>query len=169
MSIQKCVLTLLAVASGTSGLLSAQPAANTLEITFPPVGVALTETVQVNLWNQSANSSIGLGGSAGCSGTVAFVNASGKTIIGSGGSFTGLVSGPIVSFALAGSNAGTGSGVRAEVRAVITLDQSVQLAAGCSLVESLETFETVSGETHVYLSQPVPPIPALIVPFWSHH
>jgi len=167
MSFHKCVLTVLAVMSATSGLLLAQPAANTLEITFPPVGVALTETVQVNMWNQSANSSSGLGG-AGCSGTVAFVNASGKTIAGSGGSFTGLLSGPIVSIALAGSSTGTGSGVRAEVRAVITLDQSVLQSAGCALVESLETFETISGETHVYLSQPVPPIPALIVPFWSH-
>jgi hypothetical protein len=159
MSIQRLVLTIVMGASGSLGLLLAQPTPSTFtrEISFPPVGVALTETMQVNLLNQSSNSA------ASCSGSVAFMNASGKAISGAGGNFT-VTSGQITPITLTGAAANPSSSVRSEIRVVITVNESVPQSAPCSLVDSLETFDTVSGETHVFVSAPAP-AQLTIVPF----
>ncbi len=116
----------------------------TRDYSFPPVGLASSETAQVNLVNISV-APIPSGTSA-CSGTITFTNAGGTTI------------GKPVSFATAGSQVVStqltfsqlgvaASDTRGEFVASVQLTSSF----ACSLVFSLETFDTMSGVTHVYL------------------
>ena len=138
---------------GFSGTLLAQPPATPTSVThqfsFPPVGVALTEAIQVNLFNQAANAANGA--AASCTGTVSFLDAKGNAIPKSGGSFT-VATGDTQSISLLGTaaNASTTTGSRAEIRAVVSL--TVTHGMPCSLVESLETFDSGTGATHVYLT-----------------
>src|SRR5258706_11123090 len=57
----------------------------TIQFSFPPTGLALTETAQINVTNIAAASSTGT--AASCTGSVSFVNSSGATI-GTATSFT---------------------------------------------------------------------------------
>jgi hypothetical protein len=117
---------------------------STRTFTFPPAGLASTETAQVNVVNTASNSSSGT--AASCTGTISFVNASGA-VIGSATSFT-VTSGQIASVKLAGS------GARAEVRGELTFTETTgSAAAPCSIVSSFETYDTTSGATHIYLTQ----------------
>jgi hypothetical protein len=114
---------------------------------FPPVGLSSSETAQVNLVNL-AIAPIPSGATA-CSGTITFTNASGTTI------------GKPTSFATAGSQVFStqltfsqlglaASDTRGEFVASVQVTTAFSPAA-CSLVFSLETFDTASGATHVYL------------------
>lgn len=150
MSIYRLIATLTL---GLSGTLLAQPPTTPTSVTrqfsFPPVGVALTETIQVNLFNQAANAANGT--AASCTGTVSFLDAKGNAIAKSGGPFT-VAAGDTQSINLLGTaaNTATTTGSRAEIRAVVSLT----LAHGtpCSLVESLETFDSGTGATHVFVT-----------------
>jgi hypothetical protein len=114
--------------------------------TFPPTGLAATETLQVNLVNTASNSTGGT--AASCTGSVSFLNSTGA-VIGTAKSFT-LTSGQMTSISLPFASAGL-TGSRGIVRAVLSLTRTSGVP--CSLVTSLESFDTSSGATHLFLSQ----------------
>jgi hypothetical protein len=120
----------------------------TRSLTYPPIGLASSETAQINVANLATASSSGT--AASCTGTVSFVSASGAAI-GTASSFT-LTSGQISSVSLPYSKVG-GSG-RTEIRGVIALTETPGSGIPCDLVSSLETYDTGTGVTHVFLSGP---------------
>lgn len=88
MSVHRFLIVLTLGLSGISAVM-AQPSAPTpaaRQSSFPPVGLAFSETMQVNLSNQAANPTSGT--AASCTGTVTFLDSSGKEISKSGGTFT---------------------------------------------------------------------------------
>ena len=121
---------------------------STRSFTYPPVGLGSSETAQVNVVNIASNSSSGT--AASCTGSISFVNAAG-TAIGSATSFT-VTSGQIATATLAFSRVGA-TGVRTEVRAVVSLTVTSGSNVPCDLVTSLETFDTTSGATHLHLDE----------------
>ena len=150
MSVHKFLLTMVLGAGGVSAVW-AQPSANgTRTASFAPVGVALTETMQVNLFNQAASNGNGNSTAPSCTGTVSFLDSTGKAIAGTGGNFT-VGAGQTQSISILGSkaNSATTTGSRAEIRAVVALTSTH--GTPCSLVDSLETFDSTTGATHVYV------------------
>jgi hypothetical protein len=124
------------------------PISTTSSSSFPPVGIAGTETVQVILSNTATVPANGLTpneSAPSCSGSVAFYNASG-TIIGTATSFT-LTSGQISQVSLPYASAGSTS-ARALIRAVVSLTTTLPKPTPCSLSYSLATFDTATGVTH---------------------
>jgi hypothetical protein len=111
---------------------------------FPPVGLASSETAQINAANIASASAAGT--PASCTGTLSFVNAAGATI-GTAKPFT-VTSGQIASLSVPYASVG-GSG-RTEVRGVITLTETIGSGVPCSLATSLETYDTSTGVTHVF-------------------
>jgi len=150
MSIHKVFLTLILGSCGLSALMAqTTPTVVTRQASFAPVGVALTETMQVNLFNQASNSSNGT--AASCTGSVSFVDASGKAISGAGGTFT-VAAGVTQPISLMGNkaNSSTTTGSRAEIRAVVTLN--IIHGTPCSLVDTLELFDSTTGALHLFLN-----------------
>jgi len=149
MSVHRFLMVLTLSLSGISAVM-AQPSAPTptaRQSSFPPVGLAFTETMQVNLFNQAANPPNGT--AASCTGTVSFLDENGKAIPKSGGNFT-VAAGDTQSISLLGTVVDASMGSRAEIRAVVSL--TVTRGTPCSLVQSLETFDSSTGATHVYLT-----------------
>jgi len=143
---------LIVLTLGLSGIapVMAQPPAPTpaaRQSSFPPVGLAFSETMQVNLFNQAVNASNGT--AASCTGTVSFLDENGKPIPKTGGTFT-VAAGDTQSISLLGTVVDASMGSRAEIRAEISL--TVTRGTPCSLVQSLETFDSSTGVTHVYLT-----------------
>jgi hypothetical protein len=140
---------------------SVPPTTATRDVVFSPVGLAFTETAQINVANTAANPANGTASS--CSGTISFNTATGaaaQTPV----KFT-VTSGQIFSAPLTAAKLGVVNGSRSEFIG------SVQWAllpppvpppppapapptAPCNLSVSLETFDSVTGVTHVYLSNP---------------
>lgn len=114
-----------------------------------PIGVGSTETIQVTVANLAANAASGT--AASCTGSVSFNNSAGAAI-GSATSFT-VTSGQISSVSVP-FNKLAASGVRAEVIAVIsqTTTTSPTTRVPCELRYAVETFDTATGATHVYIS-----------------
>ncbi len=149
MSVHRFLIVLTLGLSGISAVM-AQPSAPTpaaRQSSFPPVGLAFSETMQVNLSNQAANPTSGT--AASCTGTVTFLDSSGKEISKSGGTFT-VPAGATQSISLLGTAVDSSVGSRAEIRAEISL--TVTRGTPCSLVQSLETFDSSTGATHVYIT-----------------
>ena len=115
---------------------------------FPPVGLASSETAQVNIVNIAKASTTAGATAPACAGTITFTNAAG-TAIGNAVSFTTTGS-EVFSTSLNFSQVGA-SGVRGEFVASVQLTSTVPSKAPCSLVFSLETFDTSTGATHVLL------------------
>ncbi len=120
----------------------------TRDLVFPPVGLAFTETAQINIANTAANPATGT--AASCTGTISFNTATGaaaETPV----KFT-VTAGQIYSAELTAAKLGVVNGQRSEFIG------SVQLAltpkTPCTLSISLETFDSTSGVTHVYLQSP---------------
>jgi len=111
---------------------------------FPAVGLASSETLQINVVNQATAPSGGT--AASCTGSISFYSTTG-TLIGTATSFT-VTSGQIFSASLPYSKAGT-SGTRTVVRATVTLTETAGSGVPCDLASSLETFDTTTGVTHV--------------------
>jgi hypothetical protein len=139
-----CVLAGCALGQGTTTGSSTV----TRDYAFPPVGLAGPETAQVNLVNIAPASTTSGAPAPACTGTVTFANASGKTI-GTPASFTTTGS-QVTSMQLTFSQLDA-SGTRGEFLASVQLTTAFRQAALCSLVFSLETFDSSSGVTHVYL------------------
>jgi hypothetical protein len=123
---------------------------------FPPVGLAATETAQVNVFNTAPPSPAG-GRAPVCSGTIAFYV--GGSIVGTVTAFAvGGYYGTPKTFSAALPYASTGaSGSRVVVLAVITPSIVTPPTDGsgvppCALASSLETYDTVTGVTHAFVS-----------------
>jgi hypothetical protein len=152
MSLQKLFLTSVVIAGSmipafgqtSFGQTTTSTTTRTSTFTFAPVGLGSTETLQVNIANAAANPTTG--SAASCTGTVAFLNASG-TAIGTAASFTATL-GQIASVKLTSAQAGTG--VHGDVRVSITL--TLTSGVPCSPSYSLETYDTSNGATHLYES-----------------
>jgi hypothetical protein len=124
----------------------------TRDFNFPPVGIASTETLQINVLNTASASSAGT--AASCTGTITFTSATG-TVIGTATSFT-VTSGQVFSAALPFSKSGA-TGARAEIVGSVQLTASASSSTPCALSNSLETFDTSSGVTHVFLGSSAAP------------
>ncbi len=158
----KLLLTLTVMASAVAQTALAQtpfatstPPTVTRNSSFPPVGLAASETMQVNVVNLAENPATVTSTSpaASCTGSISFFNAAG-TPIGTATDFT-LAAGVTQSATLTLAKAGITGTTRAEIRAVIqsTITEGRD-APPCSLASSLETFDTTLGVTHVYVSGP---------------
>ena len=152
-------LTLIVIAGVTALSTNAQPvttttAASTRTTALPPFGLGTTETARINLTNIAVASQAGT--AASCEGSVAFLNAVGATI-GTATTFKIATLGT-TSVSLPFTSAGL-TGPRGVVRAAITVNRpatsSTSPAPPCSLLSSLETFETVSGATHLYVTDQI--------------
>jgi hypothetical protein len=115
--------------------------------------------MQVNVVNLAENPSTTTGTStsstptpASCTGSISFPNAAGATI-GTSTAFT-VTAGETQSASITLAKAGI-TGSRPEIRAVIqTTTTEGRNAPACSLGSSLETFDSGTGVTHVYVSGP---------------
>jgi hypothetical protein len=141
------LLTIIGLAGWAAVSVVAQPAAATPQTSnLPPFGLGSTETARINLTNVAPTASAGT--PASCTGTVSFVNASGATI-GSAAPFT-IASNVTSSFSLPFASAGL-TGIRGVIRGVVQVTRTSTSHAPCSLLISLETFDTSSGATHLFL------------------
>ena len=126
------------------------PTTATRDFSFPPVGLASSETAQLNLVNIAPVPTATGAAAPSCTGTITFADASGKTI-GTPANFTTTGS-QVSSTQLPFSQLPVPtSGSRAEFVANVQLTLSFPEKAPCALTFSLETFDTTSGVTHVYL------------------
>ena len=155
MSFRRFVVALSAAGALTAACALAQTtttsSTSTVTSTSAPIGLASSETLQVNVVNIATAASSGT--AASCTGTIGFVNSSG-TAIGSATSFT-VTSGQIFSASLPFSKVGA-SGTRTEIRGVVTLTvTSGSGAVPCELRSSLESYDTATGVTHIYLANAV--------------
>ena len=156
----------------TSSLTLPASPAYSIPYNFPPIGLAFTETLQINVISQPSVPAISPYGTCDlcstfgvtapvttttppiamptvCTGTVTFNDSAGKTI-GSPIPFSIGVSGQVFSAPLPFS-ATRFTGFRGIV--VASLLQTVPASTGaCSLAMSLETFDTNTGVTHAVLN-----------------
>ena len=150
MFIQKLAVTfLLAAALAASAFAQGSTTTTTTTQTFlfPPVGLGSTETAQVNVVNIAPASSSGT--AASCTGSISFANSTG-TVIGKATPFT-VGTGQVASVSLPFGTSGF-SGTHGEFVATLTRTVTRPSTVPCSLVFSLETFATATGETHVVLT-----------------
>lgn len=125
------------------------PAVITRNYSFPPVGLASTETAQVNVVNTATASTAAGAAAPACNVTITFTNASAKTVDTVKFTTTGS---DIVSTGLSFSTLAS-SGTRAEFIASVELSTTPGSNTPCSAVFSLETFDTSGATgTHVFLS-----------------
>lgn len=153
------VFATLLLAVSAAGQINAIPTSTT---NLPPIGLAATETVQVNVVNTSAEPPART--STSCGGSIAFYNAAG-TIIGTATPFT-VTPGQIFSAKLA-STGGARAVVRAQIMAPIFLSSPESILGGlspvlpvlvipaCTMTYSLETYDSTTGVTHLFFSGPV--------------
>jgi hypothetical protein len=149
LSIQRFYRLLTAAAFTAAAALSQTTASGTVTETSntPAIGLASSETAQINVVNVASNSSSGT--AASCTGTISFLNASG-TVIGTATPFT-VASGVIASVSLPFAKAGV-TGTRTEIRGVVARTVTLNSGVPCGLEATLETYDTSTGVTHVYLS-----------------
>lgn len=140
----------IAVTFITSAMMFAQPttSSTTRSTTIGPVGVGSTETVQITVANLATNPTNG-GNAASCAGSITFNDATGKAIQ-AATNFT-VTAGQISSVSLP-FNKIASTGNRAEVIGVVSLTTANSNRTPCSLRYALETFDTQTGATHVYLT-----------------
>jgi hypothetical protein len=118
------------------------------DLVFPPVGLAFTETAQINVANTAANPATGT--AASCTGTISFNSATGasaQTAV----KFT-VTAGQISSAELTAAKLGVINGQRSEFIGSVQLTLTPKTP--CTLSISLETFDSTTGVTHVYLQSP---------------
>jgi hypothetical protein len=124
------------------------PATATRELAFSPVGLAFTETAQINVANTAANPTNGT--AASCSGTISFNSADGAAV-GTPVKFT-VTSGQIYSAELTAAALAVKNGSRSEFIGSVQLTLTPRVP--CTLSISLETSDAATGVTHVYLTSP---------------
>jgi hypothetical protein len=131
------------------------PATVTRDLAFPPVGLAFSETAQINVVNTATNLSNGT--AASCTGTISFNTSTGaaaETPV----KFT-VTAGQIFSAELTAAKLGVTNGSRAEFIGSVQVTPTAKTP--CSLTISLETFDSVTGVTHLYLANPVATLTAI--------
>jgi hypothetical protein len=124
----------------------AQPALPTfppISVNIPVVGLASSETAQVNVASPGFTGITDAPLPTPCTGTITFYNASGAAM-GSPTSFS-IDLAQVSSATLPYSDiTGTTGNARATIRARVT-------ANGCSVTANIETFDTATGVTHVHV------------------
>jgi len=147
MSIRKLVTTLLWAAGPALWAQSATTSSTfTATQNLAPIGLAGSETAQVNAVNTAEASSSGT--AASCTGSISFLNSSG-TVIGSAATYT-LGTNQMKSVSL--PYASSGATGRTEIRAVVTQTVTAGSDAPCRLLISLETYDSSTGVTHIHVS-----------------
>jgi hypothetical protein len=127
------------------------PASFTRTNVFAPVGLAASETASITVVNTATAASPSSANAVlapSCAGTISFFNANGE--IGTPLPFT-VGSGQFVTVTLAFSEAGL-PGNRGEIRGSISLTASTSTPSPCSLLASMETYDSSTGATHAVLS-----------------
>ena len=137
------VLLVCAYGQGTTGSHTV-----TQNYSFPPTGLASSETAQLNVLNVAQASTTTNATAPSCTGTITFTNAAG-TAVGSAISFT-TSGAKIFSQQLAFSELGSAAN-RGEFVAAVQLTTTFPSKATCSPVFSLETFDSSTGATHIFL------------------
>jgi len=132
--------------------ITTSPISITRDYVFPPVGLGSSETASITIVNMATAASGGTtttpAPAPSCTGTISFSNANGS--IGTPTSFTvgseqfKTVTLPFVSAALTGN--------RGEIQGKVSLALSTSAPALCSLMFSLETYDSTTGATHTVLS-----------------
>lgn len=134
-----------AFAQGSTGATSIT---TTTDYVFPPVGLASSESVAVSLVNIAPVPTSTTAAAPSCSGTVTFASSTGATI-GKATAFT-VGSGQIATVMLTATEAGITS-TRGAILASVQQTVTRPATTPCSLVYSLQTYDTGSGVTHVFL------------------
>lgn len=144
MSLRNFILLLALAAFACSASAQTTTITRTTDYTFPVVGLGSTESIGVNLINVAANSASGT--AASCTGSVTYFNAAGA-IIGAANTFS-LGANAATSINLPFSSTGI-TGVRGLIRTVVA--STTTSGVPCSLSYSLNTFDTSSGVTHIFI------------------
>lgn len=148
MSIKNFGLFVLAAAMASSMFAQASTTVTrTSDYTFPLVGLASSETIEVNLINLASNSNNGT--AASCAGSVTFSTASQGTVIGGATNFT-LAANAVASIEPSVSSNVSASGT-SRVLLKVVVASTTTIGVPCSLAYTLNTFDTASGATHVFL------------------
>ncbi|MGA3189616.1 MAG: hypothetical protein ABSF22_21125 [Bryobacteraceae bacterium] len=140
---------LFALAAILTGSAFAQNAtiSRTSSFTFPLVALAPTENIEVNLINLATNPTNG--NASSCTGTVTFSTASQGTAIGGATSFT-LAADAVASITPSvASNVITAGANRVLLKVVVA--STTTPSVPCSLSYALNTFDSTTGVTHVFL------------------
>jgi hypothetical protein len=140
-------MVIAAAALGAAAMAQTTTAATiTRSATLPAVGLASSETAQVNVTNLAVART---GQTApSCTGSISFLSASGSTI-GTATSFT-VTSGQTFSAKL--PYATTAASGRTVVRGEVSV--TVTPGTACLLATTLETYDTTTGVTHVFFAGP---------------
>jgi hypothetical protein len=174
MRIQEFVPSLLLVGLLTGTALAqdaAMPFSFSRTVNLPVVGLASSETAQVNVVNlapsaqpvNSGGTAPSGGNTASCTGAITFYDISGSTVT-SSASFT-IGTGQIFSATLPYSQISTSStsaSSRTAIRAVVTSTGTASLTSPCSLAANIETFDTATGVTHVHVEGGTLPLAGLL-------
>jgi hypothetical protein len=120
----------------------------TTNYVFPPLGLAPSETVAVSLVNIAPVPTSATAPTPSCTGTVTFASSAGA-IIGKANPFT-VASGQIMTITLTATEASI-SASRGSILASVQQTTTRPSSAPCSLVYSLQTYDTGSGVTHLFL------------------
>jgi hypothetical protein len=174
MRIQKFVPSLMVVGLWTGAALAqnaALPASYSRTVNLPVVGLASSETAQVNVVNLAPSAEPVTGGTvpsggntASCTGGITFYDISGNALT-SSPSFT-IGTGQIFSATLPYSQipaSSTSASGRTAIRAVVTITGTPSLStAPCSLAANIETFDTSTGVTHVHVEGGTLPLSGLV-------
>jgi hypothetical protein len=130
--------------SAMSAFAQTSSTTGTRTFSFPPFGLGSTETARINVANVASESTSGTASS--CTGSITFLNSTGATV-GAAATFT-LAAQQISSASLPFASAGL-TGIHGELRAQISL--TLTSGVPCGLVSSLETFDSSTGATHIYI------------------
>ena len=167
--------TVCGAVSSMRGQVTTIPVSFTRGYVFPPVGLAASETASITVVNTAtAVSPAGGTGTApvpapSCSGTISFFNNNGE--IGTSTPFT-LGSEQFKTVTLSFASAGL-TGIRSEIRGNVAIAFSTSAPTPCSLLASMEIYDSSTGATHAVLSSslanvglagPVGPILPLAAP-----
>lgn len=123
------------------------PVSFTRTYAFPPVGLASTETASISVMNIATTSSDGT--KATCSGSISFTSADG-TSAGPAKTFTDLLTGQIQSAELASSGSG-----RVLISGSVQVTITPSAYTPCSLLLTLQTFDTTTGVAHATVTSVV--------------
>jgi hypothetical protein len=157
------------VTSPTQAQVPIAPASVTRDYVFPPIGLGASETASITIVNAASVASSGATvamPATGCTGTISFSNPNGP--IGTPAPFT-VQPAQFLTVTLPFASAGL-PGTRGEIQGKVSLTTSTATSSSCSLMLSLETYDSNTGVTHAVLNntltqvEPVGPILPIAMP-----